>query len=92
MAMGYCQTFSKEALPTGKSIAELNAYMEEKMNREFMDTFRSYTKQALQWSAQKAYEGKAASIEALKAGRAPVWPRRSAWATWSIPRSTTWRS
>ena len=69
MAMGYCQTFSKEALPTGKSIAELNAYMEEKMNREFMDTFRSYTKQALQWSAQKAYEGKAASIEALKAGR-----------------------
>ncbi len=68
MAMGYCQTFGNEPLPSCP-ITELNAYMEEKMNREFMNAFMENTEKALAWSAERAYEGKFKAIDALKAGR-----------------------
>ena len=68
MAMGYCMTFGKEALPQCP-ISELNTYMEEKMKCEFMNKFMDYTEQALQWSAEKAYQGKASAIQAMQEGR-----------------------
>ena len=68
MAMGYCLSFGNEALPS-LPVHDLNTYMEEKMNREFMDHFMECTEKAMQHAADVSNAEKEKAIEALRNGR-----------------------
>ena len=68
MAMGYCLTFGGETLPE-LPVEELNDYMQEKMNKEFMNHFMDCAAAALRWSAERSYEAKEVAIEVLKRER-----------------------
>ena len=68
MAMGYCNTFGKETLPE-LPIDQLNVYMRNKMNNEFMNNFMDHAEKGLKWSADRAYEAKKAAITVLKEHR-----------------------
>ena len=66
--MGYYLTFSGQPLPQ-KPIEELNKDMRAYLDEHFMMDFIADGKKGLQYSADRAYEKKAACVEALKDSR-----------------------
>ena len=67
--MGYYTTFVDKNLPAISDVNEMNAFMRETLDKEFMLSFIEDVKKALIWSATNADEGKKNAIESLKAHR-----------------------
>ncbi len=67
--MGYYVTFSGKALPD-MPVEELNAYLREYLDKEFMLGFISDAKTALKHSAQVTKENMSAAISVLEANKA----------------------
>ncbi len=67
-AMGYYKTFVKEPMPE-TSVKELNVFLRRELDDRFMLDFLAKAEKGLRYSADQAYEKKAAAIEVLKAER-----------------------
>ena len=63
-AMGYYQTFCKEPMPE-LPVNELNAFLRKQLDEGFMLDFIADAEQGLRYSADKAYEKKAAAVKVL---------------------------
>ena len=70
-SMGYFLTFSGQTLPA-MPIAELNEYLVNYMNENFMNDFKSHVVKALENSAKKHMELKAEAVKVVQANRAPL--------------------
>lgn len=68
-SMGYFLTFSGKALPE-MPVADLNEYLVNFMNENFMDDFKSHVVKALENSAKKHMELKAEAVKVVEANRA----------------------
>ena len=73
--MGYYVTFSGKPLPE-LPVDELNDYLLEYLNNEFMNDFISDAERALEHSAQKTYANVREAISALEAAK-PVYQRET---------------
>ena len=73
--MGYYVTFSGQPLPN-KPVEELNDFLLEYLNREFMNQFIDDAEKALEHSAAQSYANIRAAIADLKAAK-PVYARES---------------
>ena len=71
--MGYYMTFSGKPLPD-LPVDELNDYLLEYLNNEFMNDFIGDAESALEYSAQKTYMNIREAISALEAAK-PVYQR-----------------
>lgn len=69
-SMGYFLTFSGKTLPE-MSVAELNEYLVNYMNENFMNEFKAHVVKALENSAKKHMELKAEAVKVVEANRAP---------------------
>ncbi len=67
-SMGYFLTFSGKTLPA-MPIAELNEYLVNYMNENFMNDFKSHVVKALANSAKKHMELKAEAVKVVEANR-----------------------
>ena len=66
--MGYYLTYSNQPLPQ-MDVAQLDAYLLEYLDKEFMISFLADTKKALQHTAAEYYKQVEEAIEILEAGR-----------------------
>ncbi len=73
--MGYYLTFSGKPLPD-MPVEELNDFLLDYLNREFMNAFIDDAERALKHSAEKTYANKKKAIEALNAAK-PVYAREN---------------
>ena len=67
--MGYYLTFSDKPLPNDMPIDELNEFLLDYLNREFMLAFISDAEEALKHSAKMTCENRRKAIEELKSAR-----------------------
>ena len=63
-AMGYYLTYSGQQLPE-MSVTELNTYLSQYCENNFMRDFSSNAAKGLRWSAEKSYAAKAEAIRVL---------------------------
>ena len=68
-SMGYFLTFSGKTLPE-MPVAELNEYLVNYMNENFMNDFKAHVVKALENSAKKHMELKAEAVKVVEANRA----------------------
>lgn len=68
-SMGYYLTYSGKELPS-LPVEELNKFLREYLDKDFMLDFISEAKQAIVYSAETSNKKKAAAIQALRNGRA----------------------
>ncbi|MDE7325741.1 MAG: ATP-binding cassette domain-containing protein, partial [Lachnospiraceae bacterium] len=67
-ALGYYETFAGKAVPD-KKIPELNAYMHQYLDDNFMLAFIEDAKKALVYSAEKSYQAKENAVKFLESKR-----------------------
>ena len=74
--MGYYITFVDKNLPPIRDVGEMNKFMRETLDKEFMLEFIENVKAALIWSATNADAAKREAIESLKKNR-PVFEKEN---------------
>ena len=70
-SMGYYLTFSGKELPN-MPVEELNVYLADYLNSNFMDEFKSHVVKALENSASRHMQLKADAVKVVEENRAPL--------------------